>query len=269
MNRLAGLSVLTVALSVTGSVAQTTEQAVTEATAKKTGASASDTQGTKQLGDRHVRIVRLSHAQGKVGIDRGAGRGPEQATQNMPMVEGMLLGTANDGGYAEVEFEDGSTMRLAPGTVVRFSQLVTRSTGAKATVVRVDRGTLYVDRENTKVDEFTLVAGGVRRVEVQPSTHIRLVLEGTKTEVAVFAGRVAVRGITVPVMVGKNQTLLLDVADRSGASELSKKVEESPYDGWDKYAQKYHDRPAKGDSPVSDYPYDQKHYGWRAPGNAY
>ncbi|WP_084080003.1 FecR family protein [Edaphobacter aggregans] len=272
MNRLAGLSVLAVALAA-GSAAQTTKQAVTEPTAEKTGASAApDPLGTKLLGDRHVRIVRLSHAQGKVGMDRGAGRGMEQATQNMPIVEGMLLGTADGAGYAEVEFEDGSTMRLGPGTVVKFSQLVTRATGAKATMVRVDRGTVYVSREKTKADEFTVVAGGGRRMEVQPATHMRLELDGTKAEVAVFSGNVTVDGSTAPVMVGKKQTLSVDVADTHSQGELTKKVEEAPYDGWDKVAQKYHDRYAKGNSLEGGYRYDPNDpsfYGWSAIGGGW
>jgi len=49
-------------------------------------------------------------------MDRGVGHGVELAMQNMPIVEGMLLGTGTDASYAEVEFEDGSTMRLGPGT---------------------------------------------------------------------------------------------------------------------------------------------------------
>ena len=202
---------------------------------------------TKLPGDTHVRIVRLSQVQGKVGMDRGSGHGVEQAMQNMPIVEGMLLGTASEG-YAEVEFEDGSTMRLGPGSAVKFSQLVTRATGAKSSMVRVDRGTVYVSRENTKADEFTLAALGLRKMEVQPATHLRLELEGTKAELAVFSGYVSVTGSAESKMVAKKQTLLVDVADKSGVGELTKKVDEAAYDGWDKDLQKYHDQYAKGNS---------------------
>jgi hypothetical protein len=126
--------------------------------------------------------------------------------------------------------------------------LVTRATGAKATVVRVDRGTVYVSRENTKADEFTLVASGAKKIAVQPSTHMRLELDGAKAEIAVFSGNVAVDGSGAPQMVGKKQTLTLDVADPGSPVELAKKVEEGPFDGWDKDAQQYHDRYAKGNA---------------------
>jgi hypothetical protein len=209
-------------------------------------------EATKQAGDTHVRIVRLSQAQGKVGMDRGTGKGVELAMQNMPIVEGMLLGTANEDSYAEVEFEDGSALRLGPGTAVSFSQLVSRATGAKATTVRVDRGTVYVNRENTKsADEFSLVAGGTKKITVMPATHMRVELTGTKAAIAVFSGQVAVDGSGAPVMVGKKQTLSLDVSDGSGKVELAKNVDEGPFDEWDKDALKYHQQYAKGNSLVS------------------
>jgi hypothetical protein len=77
---------------------------------------------------------------------------------------------------------------------------------------------------------------------------MRLELDGTKADVAVFSGNVSVDSTGGPVMVGKKQTLLVDVADTHTAGELAKKVEEGPYDGWDKDAQKYHDKYAKGSS---------------------
>src|SRR6476646_1750765 len=71
-----------------------------------------------QEGDSRVRSVVLSHGRGQVGLDRRKGRGMETAIQNMPLVEGMKLVTAD--GYAEVELEDGTHVRLTPSTVVDF-----------------------------------------------------------------------------------------------------------------------------------------------------
>jgi len=280
MNRFAGLSVLAVALAAAGTLAAqdtgsaevkpaeqtpvTTENPVTTTAEQPSLQAAPEASVTKQPGDTHVRIVRLSQVQGKVGMDRGTGHGVEQAMQNMPIVENMLLGTADDDSYAEVEFEDGSAMRLGPGTAVKFLQLVTRASGAKATTVRVDRGTVYVNRERTKPDEFTLLAGGTEKLTVMPATHMRLELTGTRMAVAVFSGNVAVEGSSAPMTVGKKQTLSLDLANKSGQPELAKKVEEGPFDGWDKDAQKYHERYAKGNSLLGGYGYgisDLNYYG--------
>jgi hypothetical protein len=280
MNRLVGLSVLAVALAAAGtSAAQdtgttdikaaeqtpvTTENPVTTTTEQTSAQATPEASVTKQPGDTHVRIVRLSQVQGKVGMDRGTGHGVEPATQNMPIVENMLLGTADDDSYAEVEFEDGSAIRLGPGTAVKFVQLVTRASGAKATTVRVDRGTVYVNRERTKPDEFTLLAAGTEKLTVSPATHMRLELMGTRMALAVFSGDVAVEGSGAPMTVGKKQALSLDLADKSGQVELAKKVEEGPFDGWDKDAQQYHERYAKGNSLLGGYGYgisDLNYYG--------
>jgi ferric-dicitrate binding protein FerR (iron transport regulator) len=107
-------------------------------------------------GDSHVRIVRLSQAQGRLGLDRGTGT-IESTMQNMPIVEGSRLATSE--GYAEIEFEDGSTLRIAPESQVDFPQLILRSTGVKASTVKLVKGTAYVNLEKSRDIEFTMKAG--------------------------------------------------------------------------------------------------------------
>ncbi|MBS1800360.1 MAG: FecR domain-containing protein [Acidobacteria bacterium] len=265
MKKLAELSLLAVALAAAGSVAAQNADSVAQTqlspVADKAVAQAAspaqampvkavaDTLVTRLPGDTHVRIVRLSQVQGKVGMDRGTGHGVEISMQNMPIAENMALGTSKDDSYAEVEFEDGSTLRLGPDTAVAFPQLVLRASGARATIVRVDRGTVYVSRDNAKSDEFALVIGGTRKIDVSPSTHLRMELDGTKAAIAVFSGNAAVEGESgSPLMVGKKQTLSFDIAGNSVQVELAKKVEEGPFDGWDQDAQKYHERYAKANS---------------------
>jgi len=68
---------------------------------------------TPGFADSQVRIVRLSNVEGTVQVEPQRGKGYENAFLNMPMVEGMKLAT-KDNGRAEVEFEDGSTLRITP-----------------------------------------------------------------------------------------------------------------------------------------------------------
>jgi len=56
----------------------------------------------------------------------------------MPIVEKIRLRT--DDGVAEVEFEDNSTLRLAPDSEVEFQQLERLATGATASSVHLLRG---------------------------------------------------------------------------------------------------------------------------------
>ena len=69
----------------------------------------------------NIRIVRLSEVKGEVQLDRNIGRDFEPAIANMPIVEDSRLQTAT--GVAEVEFEDNSTLRLAPDSLVEFPRL--------------------------------------------------------------------------------------------------------------------------------------------------
>ena len=65
-----------------------------------------------------VRIVRLSLAQGDVQIDRNSGDGWEQAINNMPVIGGARIYAAENS-KAELEFEDGSSVRLVgPGASI-------------------------------------------------------------------------------------------------------------------------------------------------------
>jgi hypothetical protein len=186
-------------------------------------------------GDTHVRIVRLSEANGKLGLDRQTGAGFEQTMQNMPIVQGEKLETGD--GYAEVEFEDNSTLRLAPMTRVQFPLLALRSTGAKASTIKVDVGTIYLSTQGTKDNEF-LVLAGQAKMTIMPSTHLRMEFDGTKTVLSVFNGSVEVQRGSDTTVVDKKETLTL------GADEMNveKKIAGAPYDAWDKQSLDYHQR---------------------------
>ncbi len=191
-------------------------------------------------GDSHVRIVRLSQAQGKLGLDRGTGT-IEATMQNMPIVEGSRLATSE--GYAEVEFEDGSTLRLAPESQVDFPQLILRSTGVKASTVKLVKGTAYVNLEKTRDNEFTVKAGDAV-MKVTPGTHLRLELDGKKAVLAVFNGEVEMNAGAASAIVSKKRTATLDdtTASTAGRIDVKKDIEEADYDEWDENSQDYRHR---------------------------
>jgi hypothetical protein len=186
-------------------------------------------------GDSHVRIVRLSDVKGTLALDRQTGHGFEQTMQNMPIIEGERLQTAD--GYAEVEFEDNSTLRLAPESRVDFPLLALRSSGAKASTMSVVHGTVYANTESTKGNEFVLEAGQTKMM-VAPSTRMRVEVSETRTVVSVFNGSVEVEHGGEATVVGKKESLTLE----GGQTSVAKKVAEAPYDTWDKESIDYHQR---------------------------
>ena len=85
-----------------------------------------------------VRIVRLSEVKGAVQLDRSIGRGLEPALANLPIVEQNKLQTGT--GVAEVEFEDNSSLRLAPNSELEFPELSRTAAGTTVSSVHLIRG---------------------------------------------------------------------------------------------------------------------------------
>src|SRR5437588_10590892 len=94
------------------------------------------------LADSQARIVRLSDVQGIVQIDKNTGLGFENAFLNLPITQGTQLKTG-DRGRAEIEFEDGSTLRLTPNTLVEFSTLGSSDAGKHQSIVNLTEGMAY------------------------------------------------------------------------------------------------------------------------------
>src|SRR5437879_9269343 len=122
--------------------------------------------------DSQVRTVRLSYVEGGVQIARGSAQQFEKAMVNLPITQSTQLRTAQDG-RAEVEFEDGSTIRLAPNSSIEFPQLVLRDSGGKASSVEVSKGMIYVDFSAEKNDEF-VVQFGKEKLALSHSAHLRV-----------------------------------------------------------------------------------------------
>jgi hypothetical protein len=188
------------------------------------------------LADSHVRIVRLSVVEGSVKVDRGSGQF-EKAITNLPITEGMKLRTADDG-RAEIEFEDGSTVRIAPDSTVAFTQLSLRDSGTKVSTVDVIKGTAYVEFTGNKDDELT-TQFGQEKVLFTHAAHARIGVDQDGASFAVFKGDLEVNGPSGAVEVKKNQTANFDFS-ANGTFKLAKKVQQQPEDDWDTEQNQYH-----------------------------
>ena len=212
--------------------------------------------------DSQARVVRLSEVQGDVQVDRNAGQGLEKAFLNLPISQGIKLQTGKDG-RAEVEFEDGSTLRVTPETVITFPQLSLRDSGAKVSTVHLQEGSAYVNFAGSKDDEFTLTFAH-EKLALAHSAHLRLEMGDADATLAVFNGEVQVQGDAGTVAVSKNHTAQFDLTD-DDHYELAKSVEPDPFDQWDKEQNQYHQQYASNSySSYSPYAYgtnDLNYYG--------
>ena len=187
-----------------------------------------------------IRIVRLSEVKGAVQLDRSTGRGFEAAMANLPVVEKNRLRT--DQGVAEVEFEDNSTLRLAPDSVVEFPQLERRAEGPTLSTVRLLRGTAYVSLVKSKGNEFNL-SFDKDNVVLPPGSHIRLQADDATASLAVFDGTAHVDGPQGATEIARKETVVFHLVDQSEPT-VERKVVDETYDGWDKQSSGYHARTA-------------------------
>jgi hypothetical protein len=219
--------------------------------------------------DSQVRIVRLSEVDGNVQFDNASSQRYEKAFLNLPITQGVKLRSQTDS-RAEVEFEDGSTLRVAPDTVVEFPQLSLLSSGGKVSEIHVKQGTAYVNFSGAKNDQLT-VTFGQEKIVLTHAAHLRLEVAQDNAAVAVFKGDVQVEGQSGAVEVKKNQTAMFDLADQE-RHKLVKNLEEDPYDAWDKQQDQYHERYTSSTyNSYSPYAYgtaDLSYYGnfFNAPG---
>jgi len=210
------------------------------------------------VADSQARIVRLSDVHGSVQIDKNTGLGFENAFLNLPITQGTQLKTLTDG-RVEVEFEDGSSLRLTPNSMIRFSTLGLSDSGQRISVIELVEGMAYMNWLGK--DEVTLNFSR-EKISLNRAAHFRLDTSAEASNVAVFKGDVEVEGPAGKLVVEKRKTATFDPANDDKSTVVAKIVE-GPFDTWDKEASAYHDQYAKN-ANSSPYGYglsDMNYYG--------
>jgi hypothetical protein len=212
--------------------------------------------------ESQARIVRLSDVQGGVTIDKNKGLGFENAFLNLPITQGTILHTRSTG-RAEIEFEDGSTLRLTPNTIVEFNSLGLSAEGKRLTTVNLGKGRAYVNWLGKSGDKFSLNFSQ-EKVELAQPAHIRVEASASAAEIANYKSVVEVAGPAGTVKVDKKKMVAFDVNDND-RSTVAKNIPADTYDDWDKQSVEYHSEYAKNNSNnVTPYGYgvsDLNYYG--------
>lgn len=184
------------------------------------------------LAESNVRIVRLSFVDGDAQVNQSNDdAGFTHAVLNMPVTAGMWIYTPN-GGRAEIQFENGSTVRLADDAQIQFEKLALSDSGGKINIINVDHGVVYFNFDKVKTDDNITIKAGGRTLQVNKSSHLRISANEKNVNVAVFRGNVILTGDT-PVDVKSNETLALDPA-APDKYNLAKNVDKVGADSWDK-----------------------------------
>ncbi|MGE5052805.1 MAG: DUF6600 domain-containing protein [Acidobacteriota bacterium] len=207
------------------------------------------------LADSQARIVRLSDIQGSVEIDKNAGVGFERAFVNLPITQGTKLHAAANG-RAEVEFEDGSSLRLTPNTTVEFSKLSLADSGKRMSQVNLVEGMAYVNWLGK--DDLNLNFSR-ESIALDHSAHFRVDTSSQAANLSVFKGNVDVEGPAGKLVVEKKKTATFNPGDEDKYT-LAKNVPDRPLDSWDKEAVSYHDQYARNNTTPYGYGYSDLNY---------
>jgi hypothetical protein len=198
--------------------------------------------------DSRARIVRMSYVEGNVQMDRGAGQGLQQAFLNMSVAEGSKVVSGNDG-EAEVQFEDGSAIRLVPNSTIEFTQMGLRSSGAKYTTADLVAGQAYFDIHKKGSDEFTVELGR-QTITLDHSAEFRADVDHDRVNIAVLHGEVPVSAAGQTVIVRKDETFSFDPNESNYT--VAKNISTGPYDDWNSERHDYMDQYAYS-SPYQSY----------------
>ena len=201
------------------------------------------------LADSQARIVRLSDVQGSVQIDKNTGLGFENAFLNLPITQGTQVRNG-DRGRAEIEFEDGSSLRLTPNTTVEFSTLGLSDAGKRISVINLVEGMAYVNwlGKRRGHPEFLSRETHPRSRCPLPRRYLDRSCQSRSLQ-----GRCRCRRARrCKLVFEKKKTATFDAADND-KSKLANNIEEAPLDSWDKEATSYHDQYAKNNSAPYGY----------------
>ena len=189
-------------------------------------------QGTQHGTGQPARAVRLSFVDGQVKLEQGNQVLAAQAVANTPLFEGMQLTTA-DNGKAEIQFEDGSVVRIAPDSTLTLQVLRGAGTGADAELT-VNSGLAYFEFQGGGQAGQMSVHFGASVATTSGFTVLRVAMDTLPGSLAVFSGNVHLQigpsgAVSTDLHGGEN--IARNPADPSQYS-LAESIEPNSWDAW-------------------------------------
>lgn len=177
----------------------------------------------------YARIVRLSYVNGDVQIVRtDKSKNWEPAVMNMPVEQGFAIGT-NDG-RAEVEFEHGSRLWLAPNSIVQFTELAL-SNGGRITRMTLSEGVATFEASLSEGDAFE-VTTPLFTVHPGKKAEFRVGVRDKDAGVNVLNGELSVADNGKTEAVAKGHMF---VAQREKKNQEAALLPSPATDDWDRW----------------------------------
>ena len=215
-----------------------------------------------------TRAARLTFMQGTVTVTE-PGNAPVPAQLNLPLLSGLQLSTGQDG-QAEVEFEDGSVVRLTPNSALSLDNLAVDPAGIFTTDLSLLRGLAYLELRATPQYRYSLNAGGdvVSPVE---NTTIRVNFDQPPAAFAVLDGTAHVdrqgsangyaSGSGYQADVRAGETLRSDAANPSRYF-LTQGIDADSWDQWNDDLDQAADAQSSDSTDVRNNYAGAQGYGW-------
>jgi len=179
--------------------------------------------------ESQVRIVRLSFVEGTVRMYRPDADQWAKAFVNTPIQQGFKIATdANS--FAEVEFENGSTVRLGQSSELDFPSLALAPEGAKINHLTLAQGYATFTVSPEKGDVYNVAAAG-SNFDASSKSMFRLDLDQGSERLEVFKGTVAVQSPYGNESVARNQVFEL-AAGGTTPSQITNGITEDAWDRW-------------------------------------
>ncbi len=197
-----------------------------------------------------ARAVRLSYVDGQVTLAQGGQVLAQQAVANAPLLEGMQLTTA-DSGKAEIQFEDGSVVRLSPDSTLTLQTLQGAGTTANAVLV-LNSGLAYFEFQGGGQAGQLSVQFGDSQVTTSGFTVLRVSMDNPPGEVAVFSGNAHLEsaGGNVATDLHGGESITLNGANPANY-QLAESIEPDSWDAWNSDRDQAMTAEAASQSPAS------------------
>ncbi|MGA3328496.1 MAG: DUF6600 domain-containing protein [Terriglobia bacterium] len=209
----------------------------------------------------HARIVRLSFVEGDVTVQRPDVQAWAEAPVNTPLQEGFKLSTGENS-YAEIQFENGGTIRLGELALLDLTELELAPNGDKIDHVELRQGYATFHPLSSDRGDSLQVGTPTGTLIAQGGARFRVDLDQGLERLEVFNGAVEVQSSLGAMTIEKDSVLVL----QPGASEptvVSQGITKDDWDQWVEDRENSMDMPPTGPSPNS-YEGDaaEATYGW-------
>lgn len=180
----------------------------------------------------HARVVRLSFVEGNVTVERPDVQTWAEAPVNTPLQEGFKLSTGENS-YAEIQFENGGTIRLGQLGLLKLTELAFTPDGGKINHADLRQGYATFHPLTSHLGESLKVGTPYGTLTARGGTQFRVDLDQGMERVEVIDGEVEVQSNLGDTTIEKDSVLIM----QPGAADPTVVSQGITKDDWDQWVE--------------------------------